>query len=126
MLKLTRSSKVEEVSDGDGNAVAHGGEGGSWVQHIGAKIGQLPGFMVAQASQADSFRHLPRVCAVDPIYICPDGDLASLEERSNNGGRVVTAITFQCSHLSKHEQVFSLQVEFVMTAEVNTCCAMPL
>lgn len=104
VVKLTRSSKVEEVSDGDGNAVAHGGEGGSGVQHIGAKIGQLPGFMVAQASQADSFRHLPGVCAVHPVYICPDGDLASLEERSDDGGRVVTAVTLQCGHLSKHNQ----------------------
>ena len=85
-MKLTRSSKVEEVSDGDGDAVAHGGEGGSGVQHIRAKIGQLPGFMVAQASQADSFWHLPGVCAVNAINIRPDGDLASLEERSDNGG----------------------------------------
>lgn len=99
---LTGSRKIEEVPDGNGNAVAHGRKSSSRVQHIGAKIGQLPSFVVAQASKAYSFRHLPRVCAVHSIYICPNGDLAGLEKCPDNGCRVVAAVALQRSDLSKH------------------------
>lgn len=54
----TCGGAVEEVADGDGDAVLHGGHGGARVQHTGAKVAELPGFMVAQALQAHSLAHL--------------------------------------------------------------------
>lgn len=84
-MALTESRQVEEVPDGDGDAVSHGREGGPGVEHIGPKVRQLPGFMVAEAGQADSLGYLAGVSAVHPIHIGPDGDLAGLEQRPNRG-----------------------------------------
>ena len=55
---LTWLPLVEEVTDGDGNAVAHGRQRGTWVHHAGAKVAQLPSLMVAQAGEADCLRYL--------------------------------------------------------------------
>ena len=56
----TCGGAVEEVADGDGDAVLHGGHGRARVQHAGAKVAELPRFMVAQALQAHSLAYLYR------------------------------------------------------------------
>ena len=56
----TCGGAVEEVADGDGYAVFHGGHGGARVQHTGAEVDELPGFMVAQTLQPHSLAHLNR------------------------------------------------------------------
>jgi len=50
---------VEEVSDCDGDVVLHGRHGGAGMEHTGAKIGQLPGLVVAETLQAHCLPHLP-------------------------------------------------------------------
>ena len=110
MPALTGCSQVEEVPDCNRDAVAHGRQGGSGVKHIGPKVGQLPGFMVAQAGQAHSLGHLAGVCTVHPIHIGPDGDLAGLEERANCGSRVVASITLQSGDLQHGLQLITVNV----------------
>ena len=101
MPALTRCSQVEEVPDGDGDAVAHGRQGGSGVQHIGSKVRQLPGFVIAEAGEANRLGHLAGVCTVHPVHVSPDGDLAGLKECADCGGRIVASVTLQSRDLQQ-------------------------
>ena len=60
-----------------------------------------PGFGVEPRPAAQG-AHLARVSAKDAVHVGPDGDVAALEERTQDGGRVVTAVAFQRRHLPLH------------------------
>ena len=62
---------VEEIPDGNGDLVAHGWQCGAGVQHVGAKVAQLPGLVVGQGGQTHSLRDLGGgVAGVTMVCIC--------------------------------------------------------
>jgi len=44
--------------------------------------------------------HFAWVCTVDAVDVGPDGDVAALEQRPQQGRRVVTAVPFQRADLA--------------------------
>lgn len=100
-----RGVKVEEVADDDGDAILHRRQRGARVQHIGAKVRQLPGLVVRHGLQAHRLGHLTGVCRVDTVNVCPDADLPAARERAKYCGRVVRAISPESGDLHEDDTV---------------------
>eukprot|EP00162_Nutomonas_longa_P014203 comp21867_c0_seq1/m.49520 comp21867_c0_seq1/g.49520 ORF comp21867_c0_seq1/g.49520 comp21867_c0_seq1/m.49520 type:complete len:779 (-) comp21867_c0_seq1:129-2465(-) len=84
--------RVECVAHNERDAVLDRGRHCLWMQHLGAKVGELHGLVVGNKVEAARTGHDARVGRVDAVNVGPDGDLARMEQGANDRARKVRAV----------------------------------
>ncbi len=81
--------RVEGVSDDERNRVGARRVEGGRVDHLGAEVGELHEFVVAQRRQREGARHQARIGAHDAVHIGPDLNAVRTEGGAEDRRRVV-------------------------------------
>ena len=87
--------RVEAVLDETGDLKLSNGCNGAWVQHLGAKVGELHRLLIRHALEQDGIRDQTWVAAVDAVHIGPDLAAFGTDAGGQTGGGVVGAVAPQ-------------------------------
>ena len=86
---------VEVVPEDHRDVVTHRRKCGARVQHVGAKVRQLPRLVVRQRFEANRLLNLARIGGVHAVDVGPDGDRLGDEHGAEDGGGVVGAVALE-------------------------------
>eukprot|EP00982_Pelagococcus_subviridis_P011991 31135-Pelagococcus_subviridis.AAC.22 len=93
--RRSRRGLVEIVPQDDRDGVPHRRERRPRVQHVRAKVRQLPRFVVRERVEADGFFDFPRIRRVHAVDVRPDRDLRRDEHRAEDGRGVIASVPLQ-------------------------------